>query len=391
MTALAVGLSSALCLLGVGTAGAEQVATIGIPAASGPHRVGTRTIQLVDRSRSTPGEAGPRRLMVQVTYPRAKKRPGPCRPARYMAPGVEQRLLEMIRLESPVEVTSGICDGGVVMRRRSPLLIFSHAYTANRGVYASLITDLASRGFVVAAIDHPPDAFAVEYPGGRVVDGEYGSPLGSKPVTEDELVGLTDLRVRDVRFTIGQLMRRTRKNGSWLRARIDRSRIGALGHSLGGATAARAATLDRRVRAMADVDGSLFGSWADSASTRKPFLLLTAETGLASVLPRDRACRFYGNAAGPKLAWQLDGGAHLTFSDFQALAPQVAETVPSWPFASLYPMLVGSLDPPASVRSQRRALARFFNRYVKAAGKRGQRPAPPVGISSVTADRLACD
>jgi len=329
--------------------------------------------------------------MVQVTYPR-RAASGSCRNAPYLPHGTRDKLLGFLGIDVPVEIDTRECAGGQVVRRSLPLLIFSHAYTADRAVYTSLIADLASRGFMVASIDHTYDAFAVQFPDGDQVDGLYGSPLSSKPATEAELVSLVNMRARDVRFVTTWLLKQNRSRKSWLKNRIDHSRIGIFGHSLGGATAARVAQVDKRFRASADVDGSLFGQWPLTAKSHKPFLLFVSQDGLGSVLPQDKSCRYFGNAGKPKLAWQLTGSKHLSFSDFQTLAPQMAQGKPDWAYAALYPLIVGNLDPAASVGSQRNALARFFRTYV-ASGKKAakaKRPSPPTGVEPVSSEQLVC-
>lgn len=366
-----------------------------IPELSGKNRIGTRSFELVDRSRPAGfDQTGKRRLMVQVTYPR-KRVAGSCRKAPYAAKAVRERLMSMLAVNDPVAIDTRTCIGGPVMKKRLPLVVFSHAYTASRGVYTSLITDLASRGFIVASLDHTSDAFAVEFPDGKVVDGVYGLPLSSKPIGEPELVDLVNTRSRDVRFVTTWLLKQNRARKSWLSKRIDRNRIGVFGHSLGGATATRVANVDRRFRASADIDGSLFGAWPLTFKSKKPYLLFVAEEGLGSVLPQDKSCRYFGNAKGPRLAWQLNGARHLTFSDFQALAPQMAAKKPDWPYAGLYPIIIGNLDPAASNRAQRNGITRFFRSYLQVDRKgkpktRVKAPAPPSGVVPVTAGQLDC-
>lgn len=371
---------------------ADEMVNLEVPALTGKAKVGTRSFELIDRSRPAGfGMSGKRRLMVQVTYPR-KGGAGGCRNAPYLPPGTAERLISYLNVGAPVDIRTRACRGGAVARKRLPLIVFSHAYTADRAVYTSLVNDLASRGYLVASIDHTGDAFAVEFPGGELVEGVYGSPLSSKPITEPELIGLINVRTRDVRFVTTWLLKQNRLKKNWLKGRIDRKRIGIFGHSLGGATATRVALVDKRFRASADVDGSLFGEWPLTAKSGKPYLLFVAEKGLGAVLGQDKVCRYFGNAGGPKFAWQLGGAQHLTFSDFQTLAPQVAERKPDWPFAALYPIIVGDLDPAASIRSQRVAIARFFDAYVKS-GKRPSKakaPVPPAGVSALAGEQLTC-
>lgn len=364
-----------------------------IPVATGRSQigtrvqVGTRSLEVVDRSRPAGfGRTGPRRMMLQVTYPRKH---GPCRRAEYMAPKTERVLLFDMGLNRRVWGESRTCTGGDVLWRRLPLVVFSHAYTADRSVYTTLVADLASRGYIVASVDHTSDAFAVQFPSGEVVPGVFGSPLASDPISDRQLASLINVRVADVRFVTTLLLKRSADRGGWLSGRIDPQRIGVFGHSLGGATAVRAASIDRRFRASIDIDGSLFGRWPLTTRSRKPLLLFTAQEGLGSVLAKDKACSYLRAARQPKLVWQLDGAKHLSFSDFQVLAPQIAEQDPSWQFATLYKAITGSLDPERSVLAQRTSIARFFDAYLGRAPARS-RPGPPAGVSDLSARLPAC-
>lgn len=346
---------------------------IAVPAPGGRSEVGTRALEMIDRShRDTPGSPGTRRLMVQVTYPRGGG--GNCRPSTYISRGVIPILAAAVGLDRPIEIATGICRGGPVAPGSHPVLVFSHAFTADRFVYASLVNDLASRGYVVVAPDHPPDAFAIQYPGGEVVEGEYGRPLTPADITPGEIATLNELRTGDVRFVLSRIVRLGRAGDGFLGGRVDRRRIGVLGHSLGGSTATRAAQVDRRFDAAVDLDGSLFGDWTGRTGDRTPYMLLAAEGGVGQSFGEQSICGYMSGLGGPRFAFDLDDALHFSYSDFQTLAPRIAAADPSWPFAGLYQAVVGTIDPETSITAQRRALARFFARYVK--GNDVPRPHP---------------
>jgi dienelactone hydrolase len=325
---------------------------------------------MVDRSRrSEPGAKGPRRLMVQVTYPRTGGER--CRPSAYISPGVAPILAEAVGIGTEFsldDIDTGICRGGAVAGGRRPVLLFSHAFSADRFVYATLINDLASRGYVVLAPDHPPDAFAVQYPGGKVAEGRYGRPLSPAPISEQAIAGLVELRAADLRFVLSPALKLAGARQGFLAGHLDGSRVGALGHSLGGATAARTAQLDGRIDAAVDLDGSLFGGWQQGTGDRTPFMLLAAEGGLGEEYAEQSICDYMAGLGGPRLAFQLTDALHFSYSDFQALAPELAEVYPEWIYAGLYQAVVGTVDPVRSVARQRRMLAAFFARHVRGGG-----------------------
>jgi dienelactone hydrolase len=358
-----------LLLPAASSAGTDPI-RISVPEPTGRFAVGTRTLKMVDDSRPmVPGGNGARKLMVQVTYPRASRRPSRCRPSQYISPGVQPILASALAVEREIEIDTGICRGGRVASGRHPVLIFSHAFTADRFVYATLVDDLASRGYVVVAPDHLPDAFAVEYPNGRVVEGDYGRPLDPVTIGEQELAGLVELRAADVSFVLSRTLALGSGDKGFLSGHVDRRRVGVLGHSLGGATATRVAMLDRRFDAAVNIDGSLFGDWVADTGDRTPFLLLAAEGGIGSVFGEQSLCPYMEGLRGPRFAFELGDALHFSFSDFQALAPELAAADPAWVYAGLYQAVVGTIDPRRSIAAQRRTLARFLARYVK--GQKG--------------------
>ena len=61
-----------------------------------------------------------------------------------------------------------------------PLLVFSPGFDESSLTYASTLEDLASHGYVIAAIDHPYDATCVTLPDGRLSRSlkQSGTPPG---------------------------------------------------------------------------------------------------------------------------------------------------------------------------------------------------------------------
>jgi dienelactone hydrolase len=126
--------------------------------------------------------------------------------------------------------------------------------------YHAFCEDLASHGWVVAAIDSTYNARAVQFPDGRVLgnlpDSERGWP---KAKDEDEEVRFYRERVahmaRDASFVIDQLEALNRGQGPFA-GRLDlESGVGVLGHSRGGQAAGAARILDERVRGGINLDG----------------------------------------------------------------------------------------------------------------------------------------
>ncbi|MEU6732276.1 hypothetical protein ABZ929_03580 [Streptomyces physcomitrii] len=153
-------------------AGAEE--RLRLPRPTGPFRVGAETLHLTDHSRRDPWvpEAGDRELMVSLSYPARGGGAGRERP--YLT-GVEARLL----VEFPER--PGVDPARVAATRthartgarpapgRFPLVLLSPGFTLPRATLTSLAEDLASRGYVVAAIDHAYESSGTAFPGGRTL------------------------------------------------------------------------------------------------------------------------------------------------------------------------------------------------------------------------------
>lgn len=83
----------------------------------------------------------------------------------------------------------------------------------------------------------------------------------------------------------------------------------------------------------------------------------------------------------------------LIDSRFGASADVDGSLFGQWPLTGLYPLITGNLDPAASIRSQRNAIARFFRTHLNAPGKGKADPqpsAPPAGMRPVAEAGQAC-
>jgi dienelactone hydrolase len=362
--------------------------TVSIPQPTGPNAVGTRALEFVDRSRPMGfGLDGPRRLMVQLTYPIAHQ--AKCPPAPYAPTGIVQRFQEQLDVAPTLHVDSGLCAGGKIENGAHPLVIFSHGYTADRFLYTALTGDLASRGFIVASVDHTGDAFAVQFPHAGYIDGEFGGPVTQRQLTGEELQALVDVRAADVSFVLSRMRKLGASSKGLLAGHLGTS-VGVFGHSLGGATASQVAVVDKRFDAVANLEGEIWGGPAKTARATMPYLLALAGAGpIWQAFSSLNICDFYAASSGPKYAWVLADALHNSFTDAQALAREIAREDPGWSYASSYQSFVGTIDPATSIDSQRRALGAFFTAYLE----RGKKPTmltPPGSFSSAPPDRLTC-
>jgi dienelactone hydrolase len=96
---------------------------------------------------------------------------------------------------------------------------------------------------------------------------------------------------------------------------VDTKRIVALGHSLGGASAAVATLLDRRIRGGMNLDGRIIEP-ALSKGLDTPFFLI----GRPNHKEEDTTWKkFYAKLRGPRKEIEIGGAVHGSFTDFPQL------------------------------------------------------------------------
>ncbi|MFJ9581483.1 alpha/beta hydrolase family protein [Streptomyces sp. NPDC101191] len=319
-----------------------------LPAPTGPHPVGLRTVHLTDPSRTDPWVGGARELMLTVLYPARSVRgcprapqltPAAARVFAAYAPHVHPGLPEEGAVDWGAVLTHGHVDAPPLPGRR-PVLLYSPGGGDSRTLGTSLAEDLASHGRVVVLVDHPGDASQVELPGGMRTTVLYGPP---DPATFRTMI---DTRVADLRCVLDRL------GGLSLAPVMDPDRIGAYGHSAGGTAAVYAARADARIRAVANLEGYLDLDPLDGFD--RPLLLFRTD-GF------EDAARIERSWSGlPARRARLADAAHWAFTDYAALVPrlQAAGLVTGATRAAL----VGTGDPARTTAAVRRRLGAFFSR-----------------------------
>jgi hypothetical protein len=279
--AVASGAVAAPVRPAVAAATPGRQARLALPAPTGRYPVGTVSLHLIDRARANPWGASPsyRELMVSIWYPARDTREYPVAPqmlpgaaAHFGSAGGAGTQLYSVRpgtVDWAATQTSGH-QGAPVTRHREPLpvVLYSPGAGDPRTWETTLVQDLASRGYAVVTIDHPYDGSEVEFPGGRVVDGQLASLL-QEAQRHGTLLALARkilaVRVADTRFVVDDLTAlgagrnpdaEHRPLPPGLAGALDLQRIGMFGVSAGGFTTAQAMYEDSRIRAGIDVDGA---------------------------------------------------------------------------------------------------------------------------------------
>lgn len=322
---------------------AQRPAGAALPTPDGAHAVGTTVRHLVDSTRGDlRGGTGRRSLAVQLWYPAADTGRGS---ARYLP---DTGLLEAMRARG----YAGL-DSAEIGRLRGvwthaawnvpvrpgpalPVLVLSHGHGMSRTQYAALAAALASRGYLVAAVDHPYGGLAV-HPGGRVL----ALPDDPADLTQDSVLARRAVEwAQDASFVLDQLARPGSALGASVGATADVARAGMVGHSFGGAAALEACRLDARFRACANLDGFPFGPVRGAGPGGPTLVLLSDPRPTDAELAARGRTRAQWTAMGrqrfadfsavfarrpdlPAFVAEIHGTGHHSFSDAPFVAPSL--------------------------------------------------------------------
>lgn len=338
------------------TSNAVVPAAVELPSPTGRYAVGTTTWRLTDRSRreTFTGSGEFRDVEVLAWYPAAAPRRGG--PAPYLREGLPEvrafaKLfgaaetvfdgLEEVRTHAELDAAPA------AMPRKFPVLVFSHGYTGIPSAYTALLEDLASHGYAVLSIVHPYEATAATLADGRVVSilDNAGAPLPAiaevfgewgpedetmaavtRAADDGEQIRLlrgylatlhrTDLALRrwvdDTKLVLDRLSSAPPKSpAGQLAARLDISRLGVFGHSMGGVTAGQFCLEDRRCRAGLNLDGiPQYGTMIEKSMPRPFLMVYSARPGRSGA-----SDAIYRRAAHPYYRVDVRDTRHLDFSD----------------------------------------------------------------------------
>ncbi|MFI6600930.1 alpha/beta hydrolase family protein [Nonomuraea sp. NPDC050536] len=318
-----------------------------LPAPTGAHPVGTTALYLKDTSRPDPWnlDVKARELKVTLWYP-TKQRGG--RRAPYMTPKESEIAMRRYGVTGlPYDTlsktrTNAIKDAEPA-GRKLPLVVLSPGFTKPMSTLTSLAEDLASRGYVVAGIDHTYENYATTFPDGRVAeclacDSDTDPGFGT---------GVVQGRAADVSFVLDQLTSTWDRSGL-----IDRSRIAMVGQSIGGAGAVAAMVKDSRVRAGIDMDGTTYARIPKRGFSR-PFMFI----GTPDHAPGARDIswdRDWKLLTGWKRWLVLSGAEHESFTDSPLLSDALGIKPPS-----------GVLSAARSTELTRTYVAAFLDQHLK--------------------------
>jgi predicted dienelactone hydrolase len=303
----------------------------GLPVPIGRYPVGTTAIDLVDRSRlelCDPATKSPRELVVQVWYPAISNygTKAPYLPDRRSIPKGIYSHLGLVKTHAVRDVAIAPSTSPY------PVVLYTPSWSGYRTDNTFQTEELASHGFVVIGLEHPCSVPLAVYPSGRVIHSNLSADYTSSDaalatllrVGEEQLI----LRTQDIQFVLDRLPQINQHQ--LFDGALDLNRIGIFGHSFGGAAAAQACAIDRRLKAGMNMDGLLFGSAAQHGASQ-PFLFMQSDyarptaaelTSTDGTMRRSKQTdewgyqqrdRWFRDWGGENLT--LLGSAHMNFSD----------------------------------------------------------------------------
>jgi dienelactone hydrolase len=331
-----------------------------LPAPTGPYEVERTEFDWVDTSRPDPDSpSGHREIVVWLWYPAAPKdgaeaaewmpgKWGELLLRNYLSKkssGTNLSEIETRLKEQPLSTirTHAYPDAPLLPgKKKFPVLLFEPGFGMLPFFYAALIEDLASHGYIVAGIIPTYYTYYNVFSNGRVTDTYISTH------TNAHLPDWTG----DMIFTLNQLEKLDADDKSKSHERQDFLRVGAFGHSFGGAASVQVARDDPRVRAALDLDGTLAGDVIDRGLL-KPFLTFDHPHPGESNYHRDAVVL---RDAKPAYRLTLAGSQH-GFSQDWGLLPFIP--------TSAKKAALGTIDPSRALTITKAYVRAFFGEYLE--------------------------
>jgi len=335
-----------------------------LPAPTGPYSVATRSTTWIDSSRDETftEKQDFRKIVVQVWFPITKQNDLTTLPyidaPELRLPAIAKQLrlpMSLIRHFGEVKTNTCAIPDGSVPDQKFPLILFSHGLSGMRFQNTSLIEELVSHGYVVIAADHSYGANITIFNDGETA--EYRA--GKRRALNEDFINTIDLSqlailVGDLRFIMDMID--TDSSGLFLNGLpMDTSRIGVMGHSLGGAAVINTMAVDPRVKAAMILDG-WYAPVPDSvvsAGLKRPIFHL-GQKQWSDQNNYARMDEMLSHSTGPVYKMLIPGTLHTDFTDMPLFTP--------------FSLLIGytKVQDPVWINDLLRAnTTSFFNVYLK--------------------------
>jgi len=301
-----------------------------LPTPSGIYGVGTRIFEWTDESRDewfTEEIDDKRRIVVQVWYPSEDTNSAP---VPYLVSADKWLPALSVVLELPQFLFNHLRNIGThsflnaplnIQVENAPLVLFSHGIWGMRFQNTAQFEALASRGYIVASVDHAYDASLTLFKDGTIADFRSGY---EGELSEEEFWALRNpqlrTRVSDIRFMIDTIGAE-QSQGAEVWSVVNMEHIGVFGHSYGGSTSLIASIQDERIDAAIALDGWMIPVPLDviERGSNKPFYYIGRESW-PDPLNYQQLNKFLERSSNQSTMF-LPGTKHFDYSDAPLFSP----------------------------------------------------------------------
>lgn len=306
------------------------------PDLTGEHEVGTAVFQWTDETRpelSTEDEIDHRAVVVQLwcpaDAPQGAEHAVSGRRTLEESQAITQASAEFFGIpgfllaDAAAAPSHAVFDAPVAAgSERYPVIVFSPGLSATRTANTALAEEWASRGYIVATIDHPYDA-AITY----VEDAPVYSRNALTTTGEAEIAAINRDNIATRSADLSFVLTRLDTLPPALAARIDTGRAAVAGHSRGATAALAALAADPRFDAAVHIDGGLEPTLLPGPFSQ-PALSITSPISAErnpDYLPTLDAALALGDTDTYRLS--LPGAGHFSFTDAALYFPPVPSAV----------------------------------------------------------------
>ncbi|GAB4541197.1 MAG: carboxylic ester hydrolase [Anaerolineales bacterium] len=307
-----------------------------IPTPGGSYSIGTATYEMTDVARKEiySGKDEARRFMIQVWYPAAIKptdQQAAWMPRADVYAPVISDFLELpsffLNHLALVKVPAYQNAQLVANETPFPLILFSHGWKGFNAQNTGQALELASRGFVVVAVQHTYGAITTVFPDGSVAPNNPNAlPADDNAAHYEETARILAKQWSgDLAYALNQLEDPASETGAFFNSRVDFARVGVYGHSTGGGAAIQFCADDARCKAVLGMDPFMrpVSEEVIASGVSQPSFFMFSQGWVDDAASRNNELfhQFIPNAKNNLGVIEILGTKHHDFSDLPLLSP----------------------------------------------------------------------
>jgi dienelactone hydrolase len=262
-----------------------------------------------------------------------------------------------------------------------PLIVFSHGGMATKSSNTSLYNELASHGYVVAAVDHTYQALFTTVADGHTawMDPGYAKEFALEDAHSNRQAAYLlyqkwmQLRMGDLNFVIDTILAKVRAGDPGPGyALVDATKLGVMGHSLGGSAALGIGRTRSDVGAVIalespflnDITGTNNGEFVwDPTPYPVPLLDVYSDTSwgrLGELTQYAENAALLTNPPATAFTVSISGANHLSLTDLGLVSPFLTAALSGSP---------STRDATSCLTIVNKVTLAFFDSYLKGTGR----------------------